>query len=300
MSGLRHGVVLLPEHPWARARELWARAEEFGFDHAWTYDHLSWRTLRGGPWFGTVPTLTAAATATSRIRLGTLVTGPAFRHPVTFAKELTTLDDISRGRIVCGLGAGAGGHDEEVLGAKPPSPVQRAERFEEFVELTDLLLQSPVTDYPGRYFTAVDAHTVPGCVQRPRVPFAVAATGPRGLRLAARYADIWVTAGRPGWGEPARYDRAVPRLAGQLRALEEACAAAGRDPATVRRLVVTGAMIRGVSDSASAYQDACGLFEAAGFTDVVSHWPRDGFPYQGRIEVLEDIARTVLTPGGAP
>ncbi|MFJ3970283.1 LLM class flavin-dependent oxidoreductase [Streptomyces parvus] len=300
MSGLRHGVVLLPEHRWARARELWARAEALGFDHAWTYDHLTWRTLRDKPWFGTVPTLTAAATATSRIRLGTLVASPAFRHPVTFAKELTALDDISGGRLVCGLGAGAGGHDEEVLGSKPPSPAQRAERFEEFVELTDLLLRSPVTDYTGRYFTAVDAHTVPGSVQQPRVPFALAATGPRGMRLAARYADVWVTAGQPGWGRPARYDRAVTQLAGQVRAMEEACAAIGRDPSTLRRLVVTGAMIRDVSDSASAYQDACGLFEAAGFTDVVIHWPRDGFPYQGRIEVLEDIAHTVLAPGGAP
>ncbi|MFI0242906.1 LLM class flavin-dependent oxidoreductase [Streptomyces sp. NPDC016845] len=300
MSRFRHGVVLLPEHRWSRARELWARAEALGFDHAWTYDHLMWRMLHDGPWYGTVPTLSAAATATSRIQLGTLVTSPSFRHPVAFAKDLIALDDISGGRLVCGLGAGAGGYDETVLGGSPLPPSVRADRFEEFVDLTDRLLRQPVTDYAGRYFTAVDAHTVPGCVQRPRVPFAVAATGPRGMRLAARHAAIWVTAGTPGWGDPVPFDRAMPQLAAQVRAVEAACADIGRDPATVRRLVVTGAMIRGVSDSVSAYEDACGQFAAAGFTDVVVHWPRSGAPYQGRLEVLAEIARAVIRSGGTP
>ncbi len=74
-------------------------------DHAWTYDHLTWRNLRDGPWFGAVPTLAAAALVTSRIRLGTLVASANFRHPVPFAKELMTLDDLSHGRFTLGVGA---------------------------------------------------------------------------------------------------------------------------------------------------------------------------------------------------
>ena len=94
---MRIGVLILPEFPWSTARNLWRHAEELGFDHAWTYDHLAWRSLRDSPWFAAIPTLTAAATATERIRLGTLVASPNYRHPVPFAKELITLDDVSAG-----------------------------------------------------------------------------------------------------------------------------------------------------------------------------------------------------------
>ena len=88
------GVLILPEFPWATAQSVWRRAEELGFEHAWTYDHLAWRSFRDLTWFAAVPTLTAAAMATERIRLGTLVASPNFRHPVPFAKELVALDDI--------------------------------------------------------------------------------------------------------------------------------------------------------------------------------------------------------------
>ena len=101
------------------AGRRWRRAEELGFDHAWTYDHLAWRSLRDGPWFGAIPTLTAAAMVTDRIRLGTLVASPNFRHPVPFAKELMTLDDISGGRLAAGIGAGGTGWDAAMLGADP-------------------------------------------------------------------------------------------------------------------------------------------------------------------------------------
>lgn len=295
MTGIRHGVVLLPEHRWSRARRLWQRVEDLGFAHAWTYDHLMWRSLRTEPWFATLPTLTAAATATSRIRLGTLVASPSFRHPVPFAKELMTLDDISAGRLVCGMGAGPGGHDDEATGSPRWSPAERAERFAEFVELTDRLLRQPETSHTGRHFTAREVHMAPGCLQRPRVPFAIAATGPKGMRVAARHADIWVTAGPAGWGEPLRCPEAIPLLTAQLAAFEKACAEVGRDPSTVDKLVVTGAMITGVSDSVRSYVDNCGLLADCGFTDVVQHWPRPGQPYAGTAATIEAIAAEVLS-----
>src|SRR5438105_6923295 len=113
---MRLGVVILPVLPWSTAQSVWRRAEELGFDHAWTYDHVAWRTLRDRTWFAAVPTLTAAALATSRIRLGTLVASPNFRHPVPFARELISLDDISGGRLTVGVGAGGLGDDATVLG----------------------------------------------------------------------------------------------------------------------------------------------------------------------------------------
>ena len=92
---MRLGVLILPDRPWTEAQATWRRAEDLGFHHAWTYDHLTWRGLRDSPWHAAIPTLTAAALVTSRIRLGTLVASPHFRHPVAFAKELVTLDSIS-------------------------------------------------------------------------------------------------------------------------------------------------------------------------------------------------------------
>lgn len=197
---MRIGVVLLPELDWARDRERWRRAEAYGFDHAWTYDHLAWRTLADGPWHGTISTLVAAALETSTIRLGTLVTTPNFRHPVPFAKELMTLDVMSSGRLTVALGAGAPGFDAAVLGRPELSPVERQARFEEFHTLLDALLSYPVTTWSGQWYAAVVARMRPGPVQRPRPPLLVAANGPRGVRLAAAAArcpgDGWVTIGR--------------------------------------------------------------------------------------------------------
>lgn len=112
---MRFGIVILPEHRWSDAERRWRRAEELGFDHAWTYDHIGWRDLVDGPWFDAVPTLTAAALVTSRIRLGTHVASANFRHPVPFARQVTALDDISRGRFILGVGAGGAGFDSTVL-----------------------------------------------------------------------------------------------------------------------------------------------------------------------------------------
>src|SRR4051812_7936443 len=188
------GIVLLPQERWSVQRERWRRAEEWGFDHAWTYDHLSWRTLVDEPWFATVPLLAAAAAVTQSIRLGTFVASPNFRHPVPFAKDVMGLDDVSDGRFLLGLGAGGEGFDASVLGPQPTRG-ERTRRFEEFVGLLDALLTSPTTTHRGTYYEANDARMVPGTVARPRTPFLVAAAGPRTMALAARYGQGWVTYG---------------------------------------------------------------------------------------------------------
>ena len=173
------------------------RAEEYGFAHAWTYDHLGWRDLVEGPWFDSIVTLTAAAHATSSIRLGPLVASPNFRHPVHFAREITALDDVSGGRLTLGLGAGTPppNFDAVVLGHPELAPGERADRFAEFVELLDLLLREERVTWRGSHYEAVDARSTPGCVQSPRVPFVVAANGRRAMRLAERFGEGWITTG---------------------------------------------------------------------------------------------------------
>ena len=278
---LRHGVVILPEDRWSRMRERWCTAEALGFDHAWTYDHLTWRTLRDAPWFGAIPTLTAAALATSRIRLGTLVASPNFRHPVPFAKELMTLDDIADGRLTLGVGAGGLGWDATALGQQTWSARERADRFEEFVTLLDRLLSQPATSHVGRYYSADEARALPGCVQQPRIPFAIAAAGPRGMRLAARFASTWVT-----------IDDRQANLE-QIRRVDEICDELGRPRDALQRLVLIG-FSKSPFGSVSEFQDTAGRYAEAGFTDMVVHWPRQAEPFQGDRSRFERIASEVL------
>ena len=97
------GVALLPEVDPAQDRR-WARVEAYGFAHGWSLDHLAWRAFADSTWYATVPALAAAALTTSRLSLGTFVASPNFRHPVLFAKELMTLDVMSGGRMLVGVG----------------------------------------------------------------------------------------------------------------------------------------------------------------------------------------------------
>ena len=287
---MRVGVVVLPEFPWAQARSVWRRVEELGFDHAWTYDHLAWRQLRDAPWFGAVPTLAAAALVTERVRLGTLVASPNFRHPVPLARELVTLDDLSQGRLTVGIGAGGTGFDAVMLGQGPWSPTERAVRFEEFVALLDQLLRHPATSHDGAFYSAVEARSYPGCVQRPRVPLAVAATGPHGMRVAATFGQLWVTTGdlAPD-GDRLGAAAGVSVVGEQMRRLEETCGALGRDPSSIGRLVLSGPRLDGGLSSVDAFEDTVGRYGEAGVTDFVVHWPRPAQPYAADLEVFERI-----------
>lgn len=285
---MRIGIVLLPQDRWSQARERWQAVERWGFDHAWTYDHLAWRSLADDSWLATVPLLAAAAAVTGRIRLGTWVASPNFRHPVPFAKDVMGLDDVSDGRLLLGLGAGGTGYDAGVLGA-PPTPRERAERFAEFVALLDTLLTRPVTDHEGAWYEAHGARMIPGCVQRPRVPFVVAANGPRALALAARHGQGWATYGPPV--DETASATAVDQeewwrgLAALSDRFDEAQVAAGRT-VTDRYLSLDGAPLFSLG-SLALLTEGVERAAALGFTDVVIHWPRRQGVYAGRLEVLE-------------
>ncbi|MFF1918975.1 LLM class flavin-dependent oxidoreductase [Streptomyces sp. NPDC058221] len=294
---LRLSTVILPVDRWHEGgRAKWQRAEELGFHAAYTYDHLSWRTFRDGPWFGALPTLTAAATATGRLRLGTLVTSPNFRHPVTLAKELISLDDISGGRITLGIGAGGNGFDATALGQEAWTPKERADRFGEFVPLLDRLLSEEAVTQDGDIYSAVEARNIPGCVQRPRLPFAVAATGPRGLKLAARYGQAWVTTGDPKLYEDGTSAQSDVALRGQITKLGTACGTIGRDVAELDKILLTAftpdrsAML----DSVDAFVDFAGRHREIGFTEIVVHWPIPDSAFAADQAVFERIATEAL------
>jgi len=209
----------------ARYRDIQAMAqaaEAAGFDSFWLADHLIFREPgeeEKGVWEA-LTFLSALAASTRRVSIGSLVACTSFRNPALLAKMADSLDEISEGRFILGLGAGW--HEPEYTAFGFPFD-HRAARFEEALKIIAPLLREGHVDFAGRYYSARD------CVLRPRgpsksgPPIWIGAKGPRMMRLVAQYADAWNTA---WYKQPEGVVEARPKLI-------EACAAVGRDPATI-------------------------------------------------------------------
>lgn len=284
---MRHGIVLLTDLPWREAAPRWRAAEELGFDHAWTYDHLIWSGLPESPWTGAFPTLAAAAVMTERIQLGTFVASPNYRHPYVLLREAVGMAEISTDRFLLGVGTGGDG-DALRLGERLTLK-ERVDRFHEYVELLDRLLREDHVDHDGAYFSVQDARTLPGPAKE-RVPLWIAANGPRSIRLAAARGDAWITYGS------AR--ETLEEWFAHLRELAdrftEAEARAGRSGLR-RALSLDSSPVFSLS-SVQLYADLVGRAGELGFTEVVSHWPRPESPYAGSEAVLEAVAATFTAP----
>jgi len=274
-SPLALSALVLPDrHPPAQFVADVRAAEQAGVRTVWTYDHLTWPLLQDGPWYTCVPLLAAASMATERVRLGIQVATPNYRHPVLFGKELMTLDQLCAGRLEVGLGAGVDGADALVLGDPPRSNRERFERFAEWVTLLDELLRTPVTTFRGRFYSAVEARTIPNCVQQPRVPFTIAASGPRGFGVVAAQGQAWVTYG-PWDSRGVEGDAWFAALTEQAHRVDDALAAAGRDPGSLRRIAQFALRVQWPFESAERYADVVGRLGAAGFHEITVHWPRE-------------------------
>lgn len=255
-------------------------ADELGFDHAWLSDHL---VAPNTPLLEAWTLLAVLAERTERIRLGVLVTSNTFRHPMLLLKEAVTVDHISDGRLILGIGTGWEPDEHARYGVDFPAPAERVERLEETVTLLDLLQTQEQTTFAGRYYQVAEATLLPKPIQRPRIPILIAAHRPRMLRVAARHADIWDSyhemADSPTAGMTVTLDE-------QRAALEAAAREAGRDPRTIRRSTwTTGEVL----ESAEAFEAFARDRLRAGFTDVSSLLPEN--LDRG---VLTAIARDVL------
>jgi alkanesulfonate monooxygenase SsuD/methylene tetrahydromethanopterin reductase-like flavin-dependent oxidoreductase (luciferase family) len=177
-----------------------------------------------------------------------------------------------------------------VLGQAPLTPRARVDRFTEFLDVLDRILREESVTSHGSYYTVVDARGRPGCVQSPRVPFVVAATGPRSMRLAARY-DAWVTTGtrsdtRNSWWAS---------VAEAAHRFDHTLEAAGRDPTTIDRYLMLDPASPVYSLSSAAYfADALAQAAEYGFTDAITYWPRPAGWYAGDEAILDTIAADVL------
>jgi alkanesulfonate monooxygenase SsuD/methylene tetrahydromethanopterin reductase-like flavin-dependent oxidoreductase (luciferase family) len=237
MSDLEIGFVLpLYESPpdarikqWDELRAMALLAEEIGFDTVWVPDELLWRVSvwpgsRG--WWECVAMAGAIAASTERIKVGTWVLSANQRNPGLTERVVETLDEISGGRFIFGLGSGSGDREAEAFGLPRDHVVGR---FEDALEIIVPMLREGRAEHDGPYHRAVDLESRPRGPRPGAIPLMIGAGGPRTIGLAARHADIW------SWyvnerSDPAEFEPLV-------QALEAACAEIGRDPATIGRSV---------------------------------------------------------------
>lgn len=208
----------------ADLRAVWRIADEGGFDHVWDFDHLASIGPAGPdrPIFEGWALQAAMAEATRRVRIGCLVTGNTYRHPVVLAKLAVTVDHLSGGRLEFGIGAAWAEVEHTMYGMQGLD--HRVGRLSESLQVIKSLFTEERTNFEGRYYQLKDAIANPKPVQKPHPPIWIGASGEATLRLTARYADVWNISG----GDP----RAVAEL---VKKFDETCSAVGRDPSSVRR-----------------------------------------------------------------
>ena len=275
---------------WHNIRDLAVRAEHLGFDVVWTSDELLWRPTGPEPlgWWEGVAMTAAVAAATSRIKVGTWILSALHRNPGITAKAVETIDEISGGRFVFGLGAGHAGPQAHAFGLPEDHVIGR---FEEAIQIIMPLLRQGRASLEGTFHAARDLEQRPVGPRPGGIPIMIGAKGPRMLRLAALHADIW------SWFVEERSDVAefVPKLA----ALEAACVDVGRDPATIGRsagVVIEPTHVGGseaefgnpIRGSAEAIADTMRSFATAGFTNLeVLVWPPTPATLDAMAPVLE-------------
>lgn len=179
---------------WWDMLAVWQTADDIEvFESGWTFDHFY--PIAGdssGPCLEGWTTLTALAQATTRLRLGTLVTGVHYRHPAVLANMAAALDIISNGRLELGIGAGWNEEESGAYGIELGSVKERLDRFEEATQVLIGLLGQESTDFDGAFYTLKNARNEPKGPQRPHPPIVMGGSGEkRTLRITARYADHW-------------------------------------------------------------------------------------------------------------
>ena len=227
---MRYAIKTAPMNTtWSAMLDVWRAADDIElFESAWNFDHFEpIFSDRSGPCLEGWSMLAAMAAATSRIRIGCQVTGMPYRHPSVLANIAATVDVISEGRLIIGLGAGWNQDECDALGLTLPPLKERFDRFEEGVQVVVALLTEERATFDGAYFQLRDAWCEPKPIQRPHPPIAIGGNGERRtLNLVARYAQHWnsTTTDAETW----LHKRDV---------LHRHCADVGRDPSEIETSV---------------------------------------------------------------
>lgn len=256
--------------PWRDQARDFAWAEEIGYDVAYVYDHLTHPTAAGGWLADGYAVLGAAAVTTTRIELGTLVASATVHSPVALARLAATLDDISGGRLVLGLGAGSP-RCAEADRDETPTPGEMHRRLVDVVEGLVAVFDG-ATEWQGatRAFRGLETTPVPAGGTRPYLM--LAAHGPRAIELMVRHADAWNTYGGPG-ASLVDADTYWSHVATQAERVTAACERAGRDPDGLRRSLLVGYGAVRPAESVSTYLEVAERAGALGFDELVVYGP---------------------------
>jgi F420-dependent oxidoreductase-like protein len=227
--------------PWTDVVDVVRHAEATGWDGIYVADHFMGSGGEFGPDttpnFEATATLAALAAVTERVRLGSLVFGNTYRHPAVLANWAATVDHISNGRLLLGIGAGWQENEHEQYGIELPPPGERIARFEEACLVLKGLLRQERTTVGGVHYRLADAAAEPKPVQDP-LPLLIGGKGDRMMGVVARHADEWNM-----WG-------LADAIAERTAVLERRCEAIGRDPGTIQRSAQ--ALVRLTDDRAKA------------------------------------------------
>jgi F420-dependent oxidoreductase-like protein len=223
---MRLSLCLDPGRPWPHVRALAQRADSAGWHAVYLCDHFMPHDRAGqardGPMLECWSTLAALATQTASIGLGSLVLGNTYRHPAVVANMAATLDQVSRGRVLLGLGAGWQPNEHAAYGLPLPAARNRIEALDEACAVIRSLLDQRRSTTTGAMYRLHDAPCDPKPLQ-PRLPLLIGGDGQRTLQVAARHADVWHT-----WADPAVLSR-------KNAVLDRYCRDLGRDPADIAR-----------------------------------------------------------------
>ena len=246
-------VLISSGRPWVEIERMAREVDGLGAHAIYIPDHFMPNgpdsTPLDGPRLEVWTVLSALAMRTGSARLGPLVLGGTYRHPAVVANMVSSLDQLSDGRAIAGLGAGWQLNEHAAYGIDLLSTKDRSDRFEESVHVVASLLRQDRTTFSGRFFQLQDAPNQPAPVQE-RLPVLVAGGGEqRTLRTVARNADVWHT-----WGTPESF-------AAKSAVLDQRCADEGRDPGEIRR--ATGFFVEDLADGAATvapFRDVCDEF----------------------------------------
>jgi F420-dependent oxidoreductase-like protein len=245
-------------------RDVWRIADEAGFDHVWVFDHLASIGPIGPdrPVYEGWALQAAIAQATSRVRIGCMVTGNTYRNPALLAKLAVTVDHLSGGRLEFGIGAAWAAIEHQMYGIEGLD--HRVGRLRESLEVITSLWTKDRTTLDGRYYHFNDAIGNPKPLQKPHPPIWIGAGGPQMMEVVVRYADVWNCSGASSPQEAAE----------KGRMLDKACEAAGREPATIRRSVQFGSVQEGWDGrDRGQLVDLVGQYYERGFTEQVIYLP---------------------------
>jgi alkanesulfonate monooxygenase SsuD/methylene tetrahydromethanopterin reductase-like flavin-dependent oxidoreductase (luciferase family) len=216
--------------------------------------------------------LSALATHTRRIRLGTIVTNISLHNPAVLAKQALTVDHVSGGRLELGIGAGGAETNHTMTGTPDWNPRERAARLREVVEILDQMLQNEVTAFQGNYYQVESAQMHPAPIQRPRSPLTIAALGPTSLKIAPRYSRLLNSLADPDMS----VQQALETTRQRNEMLDEYCAQIGRDPGEITRsLLVWPFMPETPFDSNDAFHDLVGRYREARMNEFIFYWLRE-------------------------